>query len=523
MARTGRIALIALGCFAVLLAGLYAYLRWDNYNALRDLIATRVENATGQQLSFNGPVSLEMGADSFLNFRDVVLTNPDWQMIRSTITVDEGRIGLDVPNVIAGGIGTVVQLNTVKVELDRPQQAADMPPAPPPGTVLSAPSAPALPKFDELRAQRLIVIARNILGTRELQLENLKVAPETEQRTRMDASALGGSDVNVTVLTDEIEGGRAWTLSMKSPRSELDMVVEASAGRKLTLRGMADAKQLDVADLLSLLPHEAAAALEETQKPFFDQAKALPVGWLQLIKANLDVRLANVVAGAARFDLVRLEGRADNGWISLAPLDVKGRVGGLKGFAVLNAGSLPASIDVSVTADGFAPFVETLSAVDGYVRLAGTADDFVDVRRPSGDVAIFTSDFAVGTLAGLPLLRQILPYLGDVSGSDETARCAVLRGPVQSGRLRPLSGQLYSNMGRVALRGSAGLFGGAVDIDAAVQPGEGEVQFVNAIGSLREPAVAPDTKKTPWLNFDLPQDKVCALLRQQFEMSLSGR
>ncbi|MEM7570265.1 MAG: hypothetical protein AAF337_10760 [Pseudomonadota bacterium] len=522
MAQTGRYALMALGLFAVLLGGFYAYLRWDNYNALRDIIAVRVERATGQQLSFNGPVSLEMGADSFLNFRDVVLTNPDWQMIRSTITVDEGRIGLDVPNVIAGGIGTVVQLNTVKVELDRPEQAADMPTAPPPGTVLSAPDAPPLPKFDELRAERLIVIARNMMGQRQLQLQDLKVAPETDDRTRMQASAANTEDIDVTVLTDAIEGGRAWTLSVRSPRSALNVVVEAAAGRKLILRAIADAEQLDVSDLSALMPADPVDALAQ-QKPFFDAQQSLPIGWLQLIKANLDVQLAEVRAGEAYFERVRLEGRADNGWISLAPFEAVGEQGAMRGFAVFNGSSLPAGMDMSLSADAFRPFGVASSTFDGQVQLAGAASDFPALTRLDGKMALFTSAIGLEHLAQVPLMREMMPYLQSQARADTVARCMVVQGPVDAGRLQIEASQLYADAGRIALRGSASLFGGPVDVDAAVQPAGEPVRYLSAVGSLQAPALAEDTRKAPWLNFDIPQDKVCALLRQQFEMSRNGR
>lgn len=522
MVRASRIALVSLALLALLLAGFYAYIRWDNYNALRDLIAARVERATGQQLSFNGPVSLEMGTDSFLNFRDVVLTNPDWQMIRSTITVDEGRIGLDVPNVVAGGIGTVVQLNTVRVELDRPEQAADMPVAPPPGTVLSAPDAPPLPKFDELRAERVIVIARNLLGQRELQLEQLQVAPETDQRTRMKAAAAGSNDVTLSILTDQIDNGRAWTLSVNSPRTQLGMVVEASAGRKLTLRGVADASVLDVSDLNALLPEDPVKVVAE-QKPFFDTAQPLPIGWLKLIKANLDVRLSQVTAGDAFFAQVRLEGRADNGWISFAPFEVKGAQGSMRGFTVFNAASLPADLDISVTADGFAPFPLSDAQLDGRVRLAGSSSTFAAVKRPDGEVALFSSNLKLSSLAKLPVLTQVLPALMQTSQDGALARCAVLKGPVAAGRMRALSGQLYANAGRLALRGTAGLFEGLVDIEAVVQPSGEKPSYVSAVGSLNAPAIASGKSGAPWLKFDLPQERVCALLRQQFEISRTGR
>ncbi|MEM6832625.1 MAG: hypothetical protein AAF562_03310 [Pseudomonadota bacterium] len=526
MHKTRNIALFALASLAFVLAAVYGYLRWDNYGALRDIIAERVERSTGQQLTFNGPVSLEMGADSFLNFRDVVLTNPDWQMLRSTISVDQGRIGLDVPNVLSGGIGTIVELSTVKVELDRPAEAADLPQAPAPGTVLAAPEAPPLPKFDELRAERLIVMAKNLLGDSALDFKDLKVAPETEERVRMDVVAAQADDVSLTIVTDEISNGRAWTFTLASPRSDMRMIVEASSGRKLALRGIADASKLDVGDIEDLMTRSDAPVTAEAAKPFVPENTAPPVGWLQLIRANLDIRLADVTWGDASFAMLRAEGRADNGWLSLAPFEAEGRSGVLRGFAVLDAGSLPVETDIALTAENFQPFRDGAAKIDGRVRLSGRATDVAALRAPDGLVEVFGTDIGFEHLSILPPLGMVLPTLERAHVADDasgTALCAVLSSPVSVGRLHDIDGQMYSNKGRMSARGSIDMVDGAADMDFAIEPKDSDVAYLNAVGSLKHPAVAEDMRATPWLTFDLPEERLCSLLRRQFDVALNGR
>lgn len=526
MPHAGKIAIGALGVLALLLVLFYTYLRWDNYSALRDLIASRVQSATGQQLSFNGPVSLEMGADSFLRFRNVVLTNPDWQFLRSTITVDEGRIGLDVPNVIAGGIGTVVQLNSVNVILDRPRDAKPLPDAPAPGTQLGAPAAPPLPKFDELRVARLTVIGENILGQRSLQLKDLKIAPQEDERTRMEARAVSAQDVALSIVTDEIDNGRAWSVSILSPRSNVRAVLEATTGRKLSLRALAEGETLDMDDVTALLPPRSTAdGLAAQSKAFFDEASDLPVGWLKLITANVGLRIGRITGEAIDLRDVRLDGRSDGGWISLAPMEAKGSKGSMRGFAVLDASSLPASADVSMQMRGFKPMRDKPSAFDAAVDLKSKGRKLADLYGFNGAAKVFFED--------VEDVQRALPGFGEailsgfVGAQQQTprfdAQCGLVQMDLEGGRGTLATSQIFGAEGRLSTRGSINISKNLIDLEIAAEPYEGEAQFYDAIGTLQAPAISRNDRQTPWLSLDLPKEKVCTLLRKQSSAVLDGR
>lgn len=525
MPRTAKIAVGALAFLAVALTGLYAYLRWDNYNALRDLIASRVEQATGQQLSFNGPISLEMGADSFLRFRDVVLTNPDWQFLRSTITVDEGRIGLDVPNVVSGGIGTVVQLNTIKVTLDRPNSARQIPEAPPPGAALAAPAKPPLPDFDELRAKKLIILGEAVLGERMLQLEDLKVVPETQQRTRLEARAQNGEDVALSVVTDEIENGRAWSVEITSPRSDITAALEATTGRKLFLRALAQGTSLDLADLDAILPPRGEAqALAENTKAFIDPAADLPIGWLQLITANIDVRIGRVFGPKLDLYGVRLDGRADNGWISFAPLEARSLNGSARGFAILDASTLPASAEVSMQMRAFSPFKDDDATLDARLALTSGGRKFRELYALNGSARAYVDQ---GPKVSAVYPQMLGPVFQVFKGEKEGAagfqtQCGVFDLALKNGRSEALSAQVFGPSGRVAMRGMVDFMKALVDLDFAAQPVDGSVQYLDAVGSFASPAVSSGARQAPWLSLANAKDKMCEVLRQQSQAALDG-
>lgn len=526
MPRTAKIAIGALGLLALFLVIFYTYLRWNNYSALRDLIASRVQSATGQQLTFNGPVSLEMGADSFLSFRDVVLTNPDWQFLRSTITVDEGRIGLDLPNVIAGGIGTVVQLNSVNVTLDRPQDAKPLPAAPAPGTTLSAPAAPPLPKFDELRVARLTIQGDNILGQRTLQLEDLKIVPQEEERTLLEARAASAPDVALSIVTDEIDNGRAWSLSIISPRSNVRAVLEATTGRKLFLRALAEGEALDMADVDALLPpREEAGALVAQSKAFFEEAADLPIGWLKLVTANIGLRIDKITGEVFDVRDVRLDGRADGGWVSLAPIEAKGSSGSLRGFAVLDASSLPATSEISVQMRGFEPLREKPSAFDAALDLRSKGRKLGDLYAFTGAVKTFFEDVddvqsANPGLLG-PILNGFVASDSDVPRFD--AQCGLVQLDFVNGRGTLATSQIFGKEGRLSARGTVNLPKNLVDLEIAAEPFEGKAQFYDAVGTLEAPAISRNDRQTPWLSLDMPKKRVCELLRKQSSAVLDGR
>jgi uncharacterized protein involved in outer membrane biogenesis len=525
MPRTAKIAVGALAFLAIALTGLYAYLRWDNYNALRQLIASRVEEATGQQLSFNGPISLEMGADSFLRFRDVVLTNPDWQFLRSTITVDEGRIGLDVPNVVSGGIGTVVQLNTIKVTLDRPNSAREIPDAPAPGAALSAPAKPPLPAFDELRAQKLIVLGDAVLGKRMLQLEDLKVVPETDQRTRLEARAQGSDDVTLNVVTDEIENGRAWSIEITSPRSDITAALEATTGRKLFLRALAQGASLDLEDLNAILPPRGQAeAMAESSKAFIDPKADLPIGWLQLITANIDIRIGRVFGPTLDLYGVRLDGRADNGWISFAPLEARSLNGSARGFAILDASTLPASAEVSMQMRDFSPFKEDAATLDAGVSLTSRGRKFQQLYALNGAVRAYMDQGPQGSALFPQVFAPVFEVFEGGGSSAPTFRtqCGVFNLALNNGRSEALSAQVFGPDGRVAVRGKVDFMKALVDLDFAAQPVDGEVQYLDAVGSFASPAVSPGARQAPWLTLANTKDKMCEVLRQQSQAALDG-
>lgn len=526
MPRTAKISLWALGVLTVLMTGFYIYLRWDNYNVLRGIITSRVQEATGQQLTFNGPISLEMGADSFLRFSDVVLTNPDWQFLRSTITVDEGRIGLDVPNVIAGGIGTVVQLNTVKVTLDRPDGAKTIPDAPAPGAALSGPLRPPLPKFDELRVDRLIVIGDSVLGGRILQLEDLKVVPETLERTRVEAQSANQSDVTVTIVTDEIEDGRAWSVAIKSPRSDAQATLEATSGRKLFLRGLAVGESLDLGDVASILPPiQQADAVSAQGKAFLTAQADLPIGWLQLITANFDMRIAHITGAAIDLRNVRLEGRAEGGWISIAPIEAAGQAGVARGFAILDASSFPVTSEVSMQMRSFSPFGASNGEIDATVSLSSEGRDLDSLYAVNGSVASFFQDFSDAT-AMYPAL--LTPILSDVFASAPRdvafpIECGIAQFAIRKGRSQRATSQIFGSRGRLAMRGAFDFMGGPMDLDIAAEPLGADVAYFDAIGALWAPAVSKNSRAAPWLTLSQPRDSMCDMLREQSQASLSGR
>lgn len=526
MPRIAKIALVSLALLALGLTGLYAYLRWDNYNALRNLIASRVEQATGQQLSFNGPISLEMGADSFLRFRDVVLTNPDWQFLRSTITVDEGRIGLDVPNVVSGGIGTVVQLNTIKVMLDRPSSARQLPKAPPPGAALPGPARPPLPKFDELRARTLIVMGENILGDRMLQLEDLKVVPENGQRTRVEARAQDVDDVALTVVTDEIENGRAWSVEISSPRSDLTAALEATTGRKLFLRALAQGERLDLEDLNAILPPRSQTeTFAEKGKAFIDPAADLPIGWLQLITANVDVRIGRLTGPQLDLYKVRLNGRADNGWISFAPMEASSIAGSARGFAILDASTLPASAEVSIQMRTFQPFKNDAATVDATLSLTSKGRKFNALYAMNGRARAFFADVPnVGT-AYPAILGPVFQVFADEQGSAPAfyTQCGVVDLSLRKGRSDALNGQFFGPRGRVAVRGTVDFMDALVDLDVAAQPAGEGIQYLDAVGSFASPAISYGRRQVPWLSLAIPKDQMCDVLRKQSQSALDGR
>lgn len=523
MPRTAKMAVGALAFLAIALTGLYAYLRWDNYNALRQLIASRVEEATGQQLSFNGPISLEMGADSFLRFRDVVLTNPDWQFLRSTITVDEGRIGLDVPNVVSGGIGTVVQLNTIKVTLDRPNSARQIPDAPAPGAALAAPAKPPLPAFDELRAQKLIVLGDAVLGKRMLQLEDLKVVPETEQRTRLEARAQNGDDVTLSVVTDEIENGRAWSIEITSPRSDVTAALEATTGRKLFLRALAQGASLDLEDLNAILPLRGEAeALAESSKAFIDPAADLPIGWLQLITANIDVRIGHVFGSTLDLYGVRLDGRADNGWISFAPLEARSLNGSARGFAILDASNLPASAEVSMQMRDFSPFKEDAATLDAGVSLTSQGRKFQELYALNGAARAYVDQGPQMSALFPQMFGPVFKAFASDGESTFESQCGVFNLDLKNGRSERLSAQVFGPDGRVAVRGTVDFMNALVDLDFAAQPVDGDVQYLDAVGSFASPAVSSGARQAPWLTLANTKDKMCEVLRQQSQAALDG-
>jgi len=523
MPKPAKIAALCVLGLIALFGAIYGYLRWNDYNALRTMIAARIERATGQQITFNGPISLKMGSDSFLEFQDVVLTNPDWAFVRSTITVDEGQIGLNVPTVVSGGIGTLVKLNRVNVKLERPDDAPPLPEPLPPGTPLSAPGAPPLPKFDELRANFLTVEGQPVLGNRVLKLQDFTVVPETPQRTVVTAQAQDASDISLSVVTDEITDGRSWRITLTSPRSDTQASLDAVSGRKLYLNAVLQGDALDLGDVRTVLPTaESANAPKSASAPFVPPSADLPIGWLQLITATFDVRLKTLADGDVFLRDIRADGRADGGWMGLAPIEAFGGDGAVRGFGVLDATVLPARAEVSFDMEDFAPFVATRSVIDGAISLSSEGDTLKGLGAMSGRLRMFIAGIS---LDGKGYDGALAPMLEALEiGPDFDPQCAFVSATLKDSAAQRLNGTIRGGGGSLHVRGAIDIFDGPLDLGVAVRPKGEDPQFYKAAGSFEAPTMETVAQSVAWSEaLDDAAAATCTKLRQSAVQAKTGR
>ena len=172
----------------------------------------------------------------------------------------------------------------------------------------------------------------------------------------------------------------------------------------------------------------------------------------------------------------------------------------------------------------FCPFKEDAATLDAGVSLTSRGRKFQQLYALNGAARAYMDQG--------PQVNALFPQMfgtvfevfeRDGSGAPRfQTQCGVFNLALNNGRSEALSAQVFGPDGRVAVRGKVDFMKALVDLDFAAQPVDGEVQYLDAVGSFASPAVSSGARQAPWLTLANTKDKMCEVLRQQSQAALDG-
>ena len=104
MRKVLRFSLWALGVFALLLAGVFMYLRNADLSVYEDQIEGFLSDAIGHKIDFDGLFELHFGRLTELTAEEIKLTNTDWQPDPVIASVGHLSVSVDLWSLISGPI-----------------------------------------------------------------------------------------------------------------------------------------------------------------------------------------------------------------------------------------------------------------------------------------------------------------------------------------------------------------------------------------------------------------------------------
>lgn len=500
-----------LGVVFVGLSAVYLYFRYDNYAMLRELIRRQAQASLGGDLALDGPIDIEVGDDTRIFLRNITLTNPEPGFLRSVIAIEEARIA--VPTGQAAGrdfSGAEIDLYGVRVEIAR--DGADGVPQPP--TDLEAAAAARgidLPAFQHIRAHDVELALMGLWGG-SFDLVTLVQRPGGGFSADLQGKP-GGLDSAVTLEASPLSDatpGAAWRVSARFGGSDIEMLAEIRAVRRLFARIGVESRLLRAADIAALSGPANAPRLEGG-KPLFSAADPIPAAWAGIVDASLHVTVARFEWDDATAETVSLQAKLERGRLAVAPAGAKLGQGGIDASARLDLSALPAALEVSVRmAQASAGLAAPVLGAAGPWQ--GTLDGSINA---SAQGATFG---ALSMLAGQASLRvrqgMVDASAHGMAGRESIARlfypdqptpvpCLALEGRFGDGQLALANGTLVTGLGRLAADGAIDWRGRTLDISIVTAPDAGPERLTTRhsrlSGSLDAPVWAEEVLQRRWL------------------------
>lgn len=145
MSRWKKVLITAASLIIVLIAALYAFLLFYDFNKLKPMIAKAVKEATGRELAIAGDIEFELGLRPTLVVEDVKFANPPWSTTPDLASVGRLEVQVAVLPLITGKVDfahlvliepvVIVEFNssgTNNFQFDTLSDSKDDSPIPPP-------------------------------------------------------------------------------------------------------------------------------------------------------------------------------------------------------------------------------------------------------------------------------------------------------------------------------------------------------------------------------------------------------
>ncbi len=310
-----------------------------------------------------------------------------------------------------------------------------------------------------------------------------------------------------TVRFDEIDAGIG--ASDVSGSLSVDLAAEP-----IVVAGDLQSERLNVDELLAVIgvaPHEAAeAAVEAGDRGVLPSARIDPSAWAG-IDIDLHMQVAQLEMEQLPFDRAQLHVVAENGWLTVDPLDLGLGDGQLLVFGSYDTTQRPPvgrldarfhGIPIGTVLQRLGQEGEMVGAFDGRVQLEGrgyAVDEWLG--SSNGRIVLLMADGRVDAvlleLLGLDVFESLLALVADDAESDAAVpiACLVLNIPVETGigRARPIL--LDSRDSKLTVDGTIGFAGETLDLIIRLHPKDASLlsgnQPISVEGSWRSPEIAP--------------------------------
>ncbi|GAB4152283.1 MAG: hypothetical protein Tsb0016_24700 [Sphingomonadales bacterium] len=517
--RLAWVMLAVLGVVFVGLSGIYLYFRYDNYAALRELIRRQAYASLGGDLALDGPVDIEVGDDTRIFLRNITLTNPDPGYLRSIIAIREARIAVPTANAIGRNFTSAeIDLYGVRVEVGRDGAASQ---AAPPTDLEAAAAARGidLPGFDAIRAHDVELTLKGIWG-RTVRRMGFDMVSIRQQGDGGFQAALRGTpnglatrmEVAAAPLGDATPGA-SWRLALQFGDSDLEMLAELRAVRRLFARIAVKSQRIQASDVAALIGPPQMPVAEV--KPLLGAEDVIPVGWVNILDASLKAELAEVIWDQATTAL-SLQGRLESGRLSLAPVVLSLGEGGAQAQASLDMARLPATLTVSANLEQASPALAAplLGALgpwsglmDGVFEGQASGDKFGRLARLDGVARLRVLQGQVDPSAHDLAQRESFARLFD-SDAPTPVPCLALETAFSKGRLIISNATLVTGLGRMALSGDIDWPAQRYDLLFITAPDDGPerraTRRTQLTGAFGQPAWQEEVLDQRWLALAKP-------------------